>query len=192
VLVAVGVRTAVVARPGWRRVGLGAWAAAGLLVLAPPFDYPASEPRIPRFFRSDAVEIIPDGTRVFVAPYPRNDPANIDPVLWQVESGMRFRMPGGNVLRPSPSGEGLGSTGGGHDALTRRIGALAAGRTMEPADDADLEKLREILTEKYQAEAALVGPMAGESEAVRLFTRIYGEPPRTIDGVHLWLPAKAR
>jgi hypothetical protein len=190
VLVAVGVRNAVSAPRRSQRIGMLAWAAAGLLLLAPPFDYPALEPRVPEFFRSDAVEVIPEGTLVFVAPYPRDDPQNMDSVLWQVESGMRFRMPGGNVLRPSPLGSGLGTTGGGHDHLTRRLGALAAGKTMEPVDRVDLVKLRQILTRKYQAEAALVGPMQGEAQAVRLFTRIYGEKPRDIDGIHLWLPER--
>ena len=188
VLLAVGVRAALRAPKPWERAAMITWAAVGLLMLVPPLDYPTWEPNVPEFFRSRAVEAIPEGTLVFVAPYPRDQPKNTEPMLWQAEAGMRFRMPGGNVLRPDESGHGLGRTGGSSDALTKRLSKLAAGKQIDPVDQAELAEMRALLIDKYQAEAAIVGPMPGEAEAVRLFTRIYGRSPRDIAGVHLWLP----
>ena len=85
----------------WQRAGVLAVTAAVLVPLFPALPYPRASAATPAFFTSSAVDQIPSGSTVLVAPYPNPGYA---PELWQVEAGMRFRMPGGYVWVPDGNG----------------------------------------------------------------------------------------
>jgi hypothetical protein len=104
VILAVGLdraRAAGTTAPGW--VWPALVAAAGLAVLLPLVPgvpirtYPV---RIPGFFTSREVRQVPPGALALTFPYelaPRNDG-----MMWQIASGMRFRLLGGDVFVPGP------------------------------------------------------------------------------------------
>jgi hypothetical protein len=77
---------------------------------------PSSRVRVPAYFSSSAVTGIPSGSLVLAYPYPFYT-AN-DPMLWQTASGMRFRIPGGEVYVPKPSGH---STNYPHGDLPQKL-----------------------------------------------------------------------
>jgi hypothetical protein len=89
------------------RVAGAVTACVAILVILPvvpnwPFgEIPAN---VPAFFTSSDVRTIHPGALVATYPYPQ--PVSAWPMLWQADSGMRYRMLGGYVLAPAPSGAG--------------------------------------------------------------------------------------
>jgi hypothetical protein len=79
--------------------------ALSLVLLVPllPDNFVQSVPvRTSNYFASSAVKEIPAGATVLPYPYPYYS-TNVA-MLWQMASDMRFRMPGGEVYVPGPSG----------------------------------------------------------------------------------------
>lgn len=82
----------------------GSVGVACLLPLLPAWPYAQVPAGIPPFFSSDAVHAIPAGSLVVTYPYPLT--AMAWPMLWQADSDMRFRLLGGYITAPGPSGAG--------------------------------------------------------------------------------------
>jgi hypothetical protein len=79
-----------------------------LLVLVPllPSGFlPSVGVGVPSYFTSSAAAQIPDGSVVLTYPYPFYT-AN-GPMLWQAVSDMRFRVEGGEVYAPKPTGRSI-------------------------------------------------------------------------------------
>lgn len=91
-----------------RRTGRAWWAAgavvaaAALFPLVPSWPYPSGPIAIPAWFRSPFVARVPLGSTLLTFPFP--SVASPQAMLWQADSGMRFRMPGGYVISPGPGG----------------------------------------------------------------------------------------
>jgi len=185
VVVAEGVATLIRARRWWTPVGLAAIGVA-LVPLVPLLSYPTTAVSVPTFFADGATAVAP-GDTVFVAPVPRDQPGDIGPVLWQAATGDRFKMEGGYVLLPAPTGPGLAVTGGAQNALTARLDVLALGGTNPPLQPGEVRQLRTLLEQTYRPAAVIVGPMAHGRAAIALFTEILDRPPVFRGGVALWL-----
>ena len=122
----------------------------------------------------------PRGTLVSLF-YPRDQPKNTEPMLWQAEAGMRFRMPGGDVLDRT-NGAPIGRTGGSSDALTKRLSGWRRASRSTPSIRPSSPRCARCSSTGTRRRRRC-RPDAGEAEAVRLFTRIYGRSPRDIAGV---------
>jgi hypothetical protein len=185
-LAAMGVRAIMAVQPArMRAIGLFL-VIVSLIPLLPTLDYATWTPEVPRFFQTTAVDEIPAGSVVFTAPFPRADPWDVDPMLWQVTAGMRFRMPGGYIFFPAAGGSGLADPGGVEDPLTARFDLIAETADLPALSAPELRQMRSIFLSKYQPQFGLVGPMANEGAAVQLMTSLVGHGPRYIEGIYLW------
>ncbi len=77
--------------------------AAVLIPLIPSWPYGSVPANVPTFFTSPAIrQLVPAASVALVYPIPR---AQYDQaMLWQAESGMRFRQPGAYAVAPSSTG----------------------------------------------------------------------------------------
>ncbi|MGN6744057.1 MAG: hypothetical protein ACTHJL_12300 [Amnibacterium sp.] len=96
----------------WRsRVVLALLPAVALVPLLPDGLIPSTEVSIPSYFAGSAVQEIPAGTTVLPFPFPYY--SNNTAMLWQASSGMRFRMPGGEIYVPGDTGRSVNYPHGG-------------------------------------------------------------------------------
>ena len=79
-------------------------AAACLWPLLPDWPYAQTPAGVPAFFTSSDRQLLGDGWLTLTYPYALTVTAN--PMLWQAETGMRFRLLGGYIIGPSPTGSG--------------------------------------------------------------------------------------
>jgi hypothetical protein len=89
---------------GWKRIA--AWAVPVLLAVAvavpliPAWPYTLTTAQVPAYFRSPAVNAVPSGSVAVL--YPSPSASNSTSELWQLASGLRFKMPAGHFVVPSP------------------------------------------------------------------------------------------
>jgi len=152
--------------------------ALAVFALLPRQPFPITGTSSPSFFTTDAVRQIPDGSVALVAPF-AYDWRLATPMLWQVQSGMRFRMPEGFAWIPGPSYTPTPSALG--DVMT----AVARGTAMpEITDDQRRSMLADL--DRWRVGTILVGPMAREDQMVQVFTDLLGRPPALDGGVYVW------
>ncbi len=171
-----------------------AWTSVGvaLLLLAPRLPWPATNNPVPAFFTQSTVQRIPDGSVALVAPFATNigyrtsaaASTSGDAMLWQVASGMRFRMPEGYVEVPGPNGEA--SLGGPLSTFTEStmLAIQDGGSAPQMTDSLRTGLLADL--KRWNARTVLVGPMANQDEMVRLFTALFGREPESVGGVYVW------
>ena len=99
-------------------------AVAGLVLvvfvpLLPSSRIHSTPVQTPAYFAGDAVHEIPDGATVL--PYPFAFYSSNVSMLWQTASDMRFRMPGGEIYVPGPTGH---STNYPHGGLPQPLWAV--------------------------------------------------------------------
>lgn len=75
-----------------------------LVPLVPNWPYAEQPADVPAFFTSSDVDVVPPGSLVTTYPYPLT--AMAWPMLWQADTGMRYRILGGYVIGPAPDGTG--------------------------------------------------------------------------------------
>ena len=150
-----------------------------LIALLPRQPFPSTPAPLPSFMTSSAVNQIPEGSVALVAPF-AYDWRLTDLMLWQAESGMRFRMPEGFVWIPGPSHTPLPSPLG--DAMAK----IATGKGPVPVSDATRQDLRNDL-DRWRVSSVLVGPMAHRDQMIGFFSDLIGRPPVENGGVYLWL-----
>jgi hypothetical protein len=160
----------------------GRWLLAAValapLVPAPPTAAPLP---VPAFFTTAAVRVIPQGSTVLVAPYPRPDQP--EAMLWQAKAGYRFRLPGCYCTVPGP--DGAAQFHGNATPLTTALLSVEVG-TMTPADALALPGVRQAYRQ-LNPDAVIVGPSGHQPELVELVTRLTGQPPLSEPGgVDLW------
>jgi hypothetical protein len=152
-----------------------------LLPLLPPLPFASVAAEVPSYFTSNAVDAIPTGSVALVYPIPR---AQYDQaMLWQAESGMRFRQPGGYAVAPLPGGgatfyanvtdaeecvDGIYMDGTVNPTYCRSHVLLKSMRRLD---------IRTIVVPLDQAFA---------TSAASLFESLLGRPPRTRGGVDVW------
>jgi hypothetical protein len=89
--------------PGWvRPVVVAMVGLAAILPLVPRLPITMDPVNTPGFFTGGAVRAVPQGVVALTLPFdvaPQNDP-----MMWQLASGMRFRILGGDAFVPLPNG----------------------------------------------------------------------------------------
>ena len=173
----------------WCALGL-AWLCFGLFLIIPT-ETPTEPYSIPTYFTSAAVDKIPEGSTVLVAPFDWYG-ANDEPQLWQAASGFRFRMPEGYVYVPDPAGPGP-STGPLPTRFSLTLDAIfaapprSATPPITPTDRATyLAQLH-----AWHATTVLVGPMPNHAVMVHFFTQLLGRPSHAQGGVIAWYHVRA-
>lgn len=162
----------------WTRRVLGCLAVgAALLPLLPSLPYPAPPAYTPPFFLSGGVRRIPEGRVVLVAPFARQ--FNSDAMLWQAQSGMRFRMPEGYAWRPGPSRNPAPSS------LQTEMAAIQDGTPASPITNELGSQLRGDL-HRLEVHTVIVGPVHGQAEMVNMFRMVLGSSPDYQGGVYIW------
>jgi hypothetical protein len=175
---------AVLRQPRWTvRLSGVALAAVVLLSYVPGGPLPTGRTQVPAFFTSTAVSAIPDGGVALVAPFP-NRPDTVAPMLWQAAAGMRFRMPGGYMVGPTPSGrptfEPIPT------ATSTTMAAIRNGGPTPPLTPALRRRLLDDLA-AWKVTAVLIGPMPNQAEMVAFVSALLARPPTSEGGVYLWL-----
>jgi len=77
---------------------------AAVIPLIPNWPYAQRPAHVPAFFTSGAVRSVPQGSLAVTYPYPIT--ATAQPMIWQADAGMRFRMLGGYAIVPDSNGAG--------------------------------------------------------------------------------------
>lgn len=163
------------------------WATVALLAvtvasLVPAWPEATSRVDVPTFFTSSLVRRIPVGSVALV--YPIANDAQDDSMVWQAESGLRFKMLDGYVLVPGPGGVGE----------VPWLNSLTDVLLEECRVGARLPALTPHLVSRVRAELAaddvstvIVGPVgASPGSARRLMTTVLGRPPAEVGGVAVW------
>ena len=89
----------------WTTTALVAVIGVGVVIPMVP-DWPSQQlpADVPAFFTSQDVRAVPPDSLTVTYPYPLT--AMAQPMLWQSNAGMRFRMLGGYAIGPGPNGTG--------------------------------------------------------------------------------------
>jgi len=177
---------------GWDRIAGWAWLAASLLLLLPAMPWPATPNPIPSFFSGAGVQRIPAGSVALVAPFstapgfqigPGMDSATY-PMVWQLSSGMRFRMPEGPLNVPDVNG----MPSGGRPAASTTQSTMISIQQGHPAPDLTPALRDQLLADlrTWQVRTVVVGPMYNREAMVRFFSALLGSDPQQVDGVYVW------
>jgi len=150
-----------------------------LVPLFPRQPFPTMPLAVPSFFTTPAlVEQLPSGSVVLVAPFAYDWRLAV-PMLWQSESGMRYRMPEGFAWIPGPSYVPH------HSALGDAMAGMAkSGSEVAMTAEARLAYARDL--HAWQVQTVIVGPMGNQDQVVRFFSDLLGRPPTAEGGVYVW------
>jgi hypothetical protein len=167
-------------RPQSRWLG-GLAAAASLALLLPALPYPSTPETVPAFFAGGAASRIPLGSVALVVPFSISGDTRA--MVWQEQTGMRFRMPEGYafVPDPGPRGERLNPPS---SATQSQVIAVAQGRGTPLTDRTRQQMLSEL--KSWQVQTVVIGPMTNEQPEIDLFTSLFGQAPQLADGVYVW------
>jgi hypothetical protein len=156
-----------------------ALAGLALIPLIPRQPFPTMPLGVPSFFTTPAlVDQVPSGSVALVAPFAYDWRLAV-PMLWQSESGMRFRMPEGFAWIPGPSYVPHRS------ALGDSMAGIAKSGT-EPAMTSETRLAYAHDLKSWQVQTVIVGPMANQDQMVRFFSDLFGRPPIEDGGVFVW------
>jgi hypothetical protein len=156
-----------------------AMAALALIPLLPRQPFPTMPIAVPGFFTTPAlVDQVPAGSVALVAPFAYDWRLAV-PMLWQSESGMRYRMPEGFAWIPGPSYVPHRSALG--DAMA---GIAKSGTEPDMTSDARVAYVRDL--KSWQVQTVIVGPMGSQDQLVRFFSALLGRPPIEEGGVFVW------
>lgn len=185
VIIALLVDRGLAARRPVVRAGVCGVVALSLLPLLPSRPIIATRPENPSFFTSAEVRRIPDGSVVLVTPFSNDSSISARAMLWQAESGFRFRMPEGLAFRPTDAATGADVTAGpGPSVLENELLAIERGST-PPVDEPVLEVLRADLRARSVA-TVVVGPSRGEARTLDLMRRLLRESAEYVGGVYVF------
>ena len=179
---------------GWEifrrsRIAVGAavvLVAVALVPLVPELPFTSVVPtNVPTYFTSAEVLAIPDGS--VALPYPYSVPISNYAQLWQVESGMRFKMPGGYVYVPSPGSRAPDIYP--YDLTSATLSSLYTG--ILPAETPALRAALLTQWRQWDVKTVLfVALGAHPAQAEQFLQWVLGRPPsRTIGGVIVWYDA---
>jgi hypothetical protein len=158
-------------------------AAIALVPLIPRWPYPMTDTAVPAFFRSPAVARIPAGSTLLTYPFPRG--SHDQAMLWQVENGLRYRMPGGYLI--TAAGPRRVASFGGVPTVTEML--LNDAYLGEPLPVLSTELLNEVRRDltTWGIETIVVTPIGRDpGEATRLLTAALGRPPANVYGSEIW------
>lgn len=147
-----------------------------MLSLLPRIPFTTSPLAVPSFFTS-SVKALPEGRVVLVLPYAHDLESRA--MVWQLMSGMWFRMPEGYANRPGPSLDPP------ETALGAALIAIQEGRPMAPVSDVYRARALEDL-ERWKVAAVVLGPMENQGPMLSFMTAIMDAPPVEEGGVYVW------
>jgi hypothetical protein len=158
-----------------QRLAHGLAIGAALLCLMPALPVVATSFAMPSFFATGS-ELPQDGV-VLVAPYAYawDDVA----MVWQSQSGMRFKMPEGYGTLPGPSLNAPPT------ALGDQMVAIDQGTPYAGMSQARRLRLLADLR-RWNVDAVIVGPMEHQAAMVAMFRDLLGRPPEQVSGVYRW------
>lgn len=169
-------------------------ALVALIPLTPRLPISSAPTQVPAFFTSSQVRALPQGTLALTYPYDVPPVVN-DPMLWQVASGMRFRIFGGEAFVPGPDGR---STTRPLDPLPPELRRLFIQGPRWPLAlgprriATEISALREFCL-LHHVGAILVRPTTPQGQAVTsIVTTALGSPPQTLGGMNVWLDVASR
>jgi hypothetical protein len=166
---------------GWRRLAAVGVAAAAVAPLLPSRPVPADPVQTPMFFTSGAVRRLPEGSVVLVLPY-ANHRLPIA-MTWQAEAGMRFRMPGGFFIGPTPDGRPRFDAN--PNTASRAFGRIQQGLP-PPQLTGSMRRVLAADLARWEVDTVVVGPMDHQATMLRFLTDLFGAAPEPVDGVWLW------
>ena len=177
---------------GWKLHASRAWVAVCVVFLLPALPWPSSPNPVPAFFTGSAVKRIPQGFVALVAPFstapgfqkgPGQDSATY-PMLWQMESGMWFRMPEGGLIVPDVNGAPSGGRPPQSVTQSTMIAIQQGGPAPSLSDDLRGQISGEL--DRWKVQTVVVGPMYNQAAMIDFFSALIGRPPEQLDGVFVW------
>ena len=166
----------------WPAPAVGAVCAAlaclALLPLVPAWPYGARVTQVPRYFSSDVVTAVPQGSVAVLYPFPASGDAI--PMLWQVAAGLRFKSPGGRFVIPAPGSVGTPASDR-QTLVGQTFSQLAAGQM--PALTPALRLALRAQLRSWHVRAVLVQPTGQRPTLVMpFFAWLLGRPPDARSG----------
>jgi Dolichyl-phosphate-mannose-protein mannosyltransferase len=164
-----------------RPVAVAAVVALAFVPLLPNLPYASSAAFTPTFFASGARQLSL-GSVALIAPLAGVAGGTTQPMLWQAEADMRFRMPDGYVIRP----RGGFSLPEGETTLFDDLARLGRGERLPRLQDRDRANVRCTLR-RFDIETVIVGPMpVDRAPTVAFFTKVLERRPLRAGGVAYW------
>ena len=163
--------------------------AVALIPLVPAVPYgEMGNVSAPGFYTDGLDRIVGAGQAIVTYPYA--DSSTATPMLWQAQSFMHFRMPGGNLLVPSePSGREAYSTALG-SALPTTVGnvfaRLATGAPPPRSSALKQAVDRELAAGRFSAVVATPRYGADPAQATAYLVWLFGRPSTIDQGTLAW------
>jgi len=161
----------------------GGLLAMSLVCLLPTTGFPSGRVAAPAYFTArPATRDLAGGAVALVVPF-TDGPGNDLTMVWQAQSGFRFRMPEGYFLRAASGG--VAQTGAPPTAMSAALDGIA--RTGQPP--ALTPGLRTTLTadlRRWSVSAIVVGPSPHQNTTVQFIRNLLGAEPRADAGVEVW------
>jgi len=146
------------------------------------------DPQIPAYFSSPALERIAPDSVALLYPYPSSPTPQGQ--LWQAQSHLRFKMPGGYFLVPQPPGRTIAfapTLGYDTDTLTARtLIALAAGTPPPETPVLRMALIVQLRTWHVQNLLASTVGLARPAQSVQFLTWLAGKPATRQGGMLVW------
>jgi hypothetical protein len=167
---------------GWRRPAAVAVALAVLVPLWPAATVPAEKVATPAFFTSPAVRELPRDGVTLVLPWPYRRIA--EPMTWQAEAGLWFRMPGGYFIGPrgdseQPRFDAVPTSAS--MTFTRIFAGVPPPRLTRPRRRALAHDFV-----RWRVGSVVVGPMPNQAAMIGFLTELLGREPQAVGDVYLW------
>jgi len=149
-----------------------------LLPLVPAWPYGARVAQVPRYFSSDVVTAVSQGSVAVLYPFPASGDAI--PMLWQVAAGLRFKSPGGRFVIPAPGSVGTAASDR-QTLVGQTFSQLSDGRM--PALTPALRLALRTQLRSWHVRAVLVQPTGQRPTLVMpFFEWLLGRPPDARSG----------
>ena len=169
------------ARPGGSPAVPAALALLALAPLAPQLAWGYTDTEVPGYYRSAAVQRIPERSVAVMVPFPNR--VDSRPELWQATAGMRFKTPGGYVLTPGDNGRP--TFGGVPSSVSGALRRIVLGRPLPALTPVFLGQLRSDLR-RWQARTVIVTEHDHMDRTLTLLTAVLHRPPVLDEGAFVW------
>jgi hypothetical protein len=167
-------------RFGW--LAPAALAVIALVPLIPPLPYGEQSIDVPAFFTTAAVHTVAARSTALLYPFPGWSVDDSAPMLWQAESGMRFRIVGGYFFVP----DGTGATTIGRPSVTKAaLDSLYRG--IRPPETPAGRQAEQAELRSWGVTVVLADRSAPSgAAAVSYLQWLLGRPPRIEGRMAIW------
>ena len=160
---------------------------AAVVPLVPNLPLPTAPVHTPGYFTGKQVAELPAGALALTLPFDKA-PQN-DPMMWQVASGMRFRILGGDAFVPKPNGQ---STWHWRPSGPKVLAAILkssrySNAPLPPMGDNAVSAVRQLIS-SYPISVVLVDRTTADGRALAvLVARALQTPPLRRGRMDVWL-----